>query len=312
MVLQLETHQSTVASPGAALMVRPLSSAIGAEVLNTDLRVPLSQIQISALRDVWHRYAVVLFRNQELTDEEQARFGEYFGDLRIVKRFRPNPRKIHPAVLYISNIREDGTLIGSLPDGEVQFHSDEAYTGDPPVGTMLYGIEIPSVGGNTVFANMYSAYDTLTQAVKERIEGLSARNVYDLYNADGAPAVRMAFSADSPSFVHPVVTRHPVTKRKVLFVNRLMTAKIEGLSTAESDDLLNFLFSHQEKPQFIYEHVWRKGDLILWDNRCTLHARTDFNANERRLLRRMTVQSERQVTVRLQVTESATDKASLT
>jgi taurine dioxygenase len=155
---------------------------------------------------------------------------------------------------------------------------------------MLYAMEIPSRGGNTMFANMYAAYDSLPPTMKDRLESLRALNVYDL---GGAPATRMkSIPPDAASYVHPVVRVHSVTKRKALYVNRLMTYRIEGVPDAESENLLSYLFDHQEKRQFVYEHVWRPGDIILWDNRCTLHARTDFGADERRLLRRITLASD--------------------
>src|SRR4029079_5287915 len=149
---------------------------------------------------------------------------------------------------------------------------------------MLYAIEIPSVGGNTLFANAYLAYELLPDDIKRRIAGRKALNAYDY---DTAATIRKTdVPAGAPSFAHPVVRTHPATGRKALYVNRLMTRRIEGLPAAESEELLNLLFDHQEQPQFIYEHVWRVGDILMWDNRCTLHARTDFSAGERRLMRR--------------------------
>jgi taurine dioxygenase len=282
---------------GPPLRVEALSGVLGAEVRGVDLHLPLDDAAAAALRDAWHEYAVLVVRGQSLTEDEQARYGEYFGplgDARYAPTRQGEAVPHHAAVLFISNIREHGRLIGTLPDGEVHFHTDMHFTPNPPVATMLYAIEIPSRGGNTRFANMYAAYDALPDAVKQRLDGLRALNVYDLYSAAGAPAKRISAPApDAPSCIHPVVRAHPVTGRKVVNVNRLMTAKIEDLGPAESDDLLTYLFDHIEQERFVYEHVWRQGDLVLWDNRCTQHARTDFDASERRLLRRMTVQSER-------------------
>jgi taurine dioxygenase len=158
------------------------------------------------------------------------------------------------------------------------------------MATLLYAIEVPARGGNTLFANMYAAYEALPGDVKQRLTGLAALNVYDY---EGNPTKRGAVRDGAPSFVHPVVRTHPATGRKALYVNRLMTHSIIGLSPDESDDLLTFLFDHQEKKRFVYEHVWTPGDLILWDNRSTLHARSDFDAGERRLLRRVAVLGER-------------------
>ena len=161
------------------------------------------------------------------------------------------------------------------------------------MASMLYAIEIPRVGGNTLFANAYRAYETLPADIKQRIDGARALNAYD-YDT-GATVRSTKVASDAPSFVHPVVRSHPATGRKALYVNRLMTRRIEGLPPKQSEELLNILFDHQERREFIYEHVWRPGDLLMWDNRCTLHARTDFSADERRLLRRVTILGEKPV-----------------
>ena len=143
-----------------------------------------------------------------------------------------------------------------------------------------------------MFANMYAAYEALPRQVKDRLQNLHALNIYDV---KGAPAIRLPTPPpDAQSFVHPVVRVHPVTGRKALYVNRLMTYRIEGISQSESDELLRYLFDFQEQRKFVYEHVWTPGDLIIWDNRCSLHARTDFDAKERRLLRRIVLREEHQ------------------
>ena len=161
------------------------------------------------------------------------------------------------------------------------------------MASMLYALEVPSAGGNTLFANGYKAYATLPDAIKRRIDGRKALNAYDYDTAATKRGTRLADGV--PSYVHPVVRTHPATGRKALYVNRLMTVRIQGLSEQESDALLDMLFDHQEQRQFIYEHVWRPGDILMWDNRCTLHARTDFSAGERRLLRRVTILGEKPV-----------------
>ncbi|HEY4859509.1 MAG TPA: TauD/TfdA family dioxygenase, partial [Xanthobacteraceae bacterium] len=177
-----------------------------------------------------------------------------------------------------------------LPDGEMYFHSDQCYVERPIKATTLYAIELPREGGNTLFANMYSAYETLPADVQQQIASLKAMNVYDY---DRNPTVRGSTIREGvPHYAHPIVRTHPDTGRKALFVNRLMTDHILDVPRAESDRLLEFLFDHQEQRRFVYEHVWRPGDLILWDNRCSLHARTDFDPRERRLLRRVAILGE--------------------
>jgi taurine dioxygenase len=171
------------------------------------------------------------------------------------------------------------------------FHSDQCYVERPIKGTTLYAIELPRQGGNTLFANMYLAYETLPAEAQQRIAGLKAMNVYDYANN---PTMRGATIREGvPHYAHPVVRTHPDTGRKALFVNRLMTDHILDMPREESDELLAFLFDHQEQRRFVYEHVWSVGDLLLWDNRCSLHARTDFDPRERRLLRRVAIRGEK-------------------
>jgi taurine dioxygenase len=191
----------------------------------------------------------------------------------------------------ISNIREDGKPIGALPDGEMHFHTDQCHQERPAMASMLYALEVPSRGGNTLFANGYKGYETLPSDIKRRIDGRKALNAYDYDTASTKRGTRLAEGV--PSCLHPVVRTHPATGRKALYVNRLMTVHIEGLPQRESDELLDFLFDHQEQRELVYEHVWRPGDLLMWDNRCALHARTDFSADERRLMRRVTILGER-------------------
>jgi len=271
--------------------VRSLSPALGAEIIGVDLREPLDDATFEQILAAWHQHLVILLRDQKLTEADQVRFAERFGPPAKIhtKQFMQK----HPAVMLISNIREDGKPIGALPDGEMHFHTDQCHQERPAMASMLYAIEIPSKGGNTLFANAYLAYETLPVDIKCRLAGLNAVNAYDY---DSAATIRgRDVPPDAPSYAHPVVRTHPATGRKALYVNRLMTPRIEGLPPQESEELLNLLFDHQEQPEFIYEHVWRSGDILMWDNRCTLHARTDFSADERRLLRRVTILGEKPV-----------------
>lgn len=278
-------------SPAPALTARPLSPAIGAEIVGIDLRDNIDDALGKAMLEVWHQHLVILLRGQNLSEDDQVRFAERFGPPAKIhtKQFV----RSHPAVMLISNIREDGKPIGALPDGEMQFHTDQCHQEIPAKASMLYAIEVPSVGGNTLFANAYLAYETLPADIKRRIEGRKALNAYDY---DTAATIRKSeVPPGAPCYAHPVVRTHPATGRKALYVNRLMTRRIEGLDPAESEEVLTVLFDHQEQPQFIYEHVWRPGDILMWDNRCTLHARTDFSPGERRLLRRVTILGEKPV-----------------
>jgi taurine dioxygenase len=278
-----------------SLIVRPLSSALGAEIVGVDLRETLDPATVEQIIAAWHDNLVLLFRDQSLSEDDQVRFARHFGALQgrqrpLDKQAESGHRK-HPEVMLVSNIRENGKLIGSLPDGEMQFHSDQCYVEKPPTGTFLYAMEIPSEGGDTLFLNMYRAYETLPPEIKAKIDGRKAMNVY-AYGSTSRDANVVDLSR-FPHFVQPVVRTHPDTGRKALYVNRLMSWTIEGMDETESSTLLDGLFDHAEQDQFIYAHRWRVGDLILWDNRCTLHARTDFSNAERRMLRRLVVQGDR-------------------
>ena len=271
--------------------VRPLSASIGAEIVGLDLSQPMSDALFAKVLDTWHQNLVILFRDQQLREDDQVRFGALFGPPAVshTKRFTT----ANPAVMLISNIRENGQVIGALPDGEMHFHSDQCHQERPAMASMLYALEVPSKGGNTLFANAYKAYETLPESIKTRIEGRKALNAYDYQAAATHRGTRLREGI--PSCWHPAVRTHPATGKKALYVNRLMTIAIEGMPEEESDRLLGTLFDHQEQPQFVYEHVWRHHDLLLWDNRCALHARTDFSAAERRLLRRLTILGEKPV-----------------
>ena len=284
-------HAERAQPQASAVQCRPLSAALGAEIAGVDLRARLDDQTFEQILAAWHQHLVILLRNQELSEEDQVRFAERFGPPAVIHT--REYIRTHPAVMLISNIREDGKPIGALPDGEMQFHTDQCHQERPAMASMLYAIEVPSVGGNTLFANGYKAYEILPAEIKRRIEGRRALNAYDYHTAAMKRGTRLAQGV--PFYVHPVVRTHPATGRRALYVNRLMTVRIEDMPEDESDELLQLLFDHQERREFIYEHVWRSGDLLMWDNRCTLHARTDFAPSERRLLRRVTILGERPV-----------------
>ena len=284
----MEATATTLEKKPSAFAVRPLSPALGAEITGVDLRQPIDATLKQKLLDTWHEHQVILLRNQMLDEDAQVRFAETFGPPARSTSGRTYKGVKNPAVMLVSNIREDGKPIGALPDGEMHFHTDQCHQATPAAATMLYAIEIPSKGGNTLFANAYKAYETLPDDIKQRLAGRRALNAY---TTDSTTRSTNYEGANS-SYWHPAVRTHPATKRKALYVNRLMTREIEGLPREESDALLQMLFDHQEQPQFVYEHVWRPGDIVMWDNRCTLHARTDFSAGERRLLRRVTLIGE--------------------
>jgi taurine dioxygenase len=271
-----------------AIDIRPLSPVLGAEVLGIDLSGRLDDTTAKDIKDAWLKYHVLVFRGQAIEADDQRRFVGYFGELQP-PRSRAGQR-LNPDVMYVANVVIDGER-GDLPDGEMQFHADQCYYECPTKGAVLYALEIPSTGGNTLFASTHRAYEALPHDLKLRIEGLEALFTYDAY---GNPYKRAEINVEqSPHFVHPIVIVHPETARPALFVNRLMTASINGLAREESEALLEQLFQHVERPEITYEHVWRPGDVLIWDNLATVHARTDFDPAERRALRRMAIRGVR-------------------
>ncbi len=253
-----------------ALQFLPLSRHIGCEVRGIDLRKPVAPETASAIYRAFLDHAVLVFRGQDLTQEDLIRVTGIFGEFAVLGRpAHTLPKgfsRILPNIMLISNIRENGETIGALPDGEMMFHHDTIHRPDPHKATLLYSVEIPTHGGDTLFASGTAAYAALDPAMKTRLEGLKAVNYY-VYNSvkrgdkQGVDATSQA--------VHPVVRTHEETRRKALYINRLMSVRIEGLPEAESEALLNFLYDHSEKPEFVYTHVWRVGDLVVWDNRCS-------------------------------------------
>jgi taurine dioxygenase len=270
------------------ISVEPISKAVGARLTNIDLREDMSPDDFKAVHQAMMDYQVLVFPGQKLAEEDQVRFTARFGELGGRNRKVPTAEGnsvLHPGIMLISNIRKDGKPIGSLPDGEMMFHSDGAYAKRPFRYTLLYAIEIPSAGGNTKFANMYKAYEALPELLKDRLANSHAEQVYY------AGSVEKNKPSDSLTGkrVHPLFIAHEETGRTALYASRLITTRIEGLPSDESDEILEQICEISEREEFVYEHAWTPGDLVMWDNRCTNHARTDFSPGERRLLRRTTV-----------------------
>jgi taurine dioxygenase len=279
------------------IQVTPLSSACGAEISGIDLTRPLSEDQVRAVKDAWAKHLVLVFRGQKVSQEDQLRFASYFGDLGSRKK-APDALKArtegvlqdNEKVLLVSNIKVDGVPIGAFGEGEFWFHIDSGYSAKPYKYTFLYALELPSTGGNTMFSNMYKAYEAVPPALKAKLKGKKALHIHEYNRAKQASS--SGDISGIPHFAHPVFITHPDTGRKTLFVDRLMTTRLEGFEQADGEAILNQLYDIGERREFIFEHVWQLGDFLMWDNRCTIHARTDFPKEERRLLRRCTVEGE--------------------
>lgn len=269
--------------------VHPMDAALGAEIRDIDLSRPCDAGTLDALRAAWLEHLVLVFRGQNITEDDQIRFAEYFGET-VGARSKDRTDGGDRRLMLISNIRENGEPIGLLPDGELMFHSDSVFLEKPLKGAILYAEEIPSTGGNTMFANMYDAFDALPDDVRNRLSELQAVNAFDY---ETQVRTGRYDRAKVPHAIHPAVRTHPETGRKALYVNRLMTEEFVGIDAAESNALLSDALFHAENRDHVYEHVWQVGDLVMWDNRCTQHARKDFPGNERRLLRRVGLEGDR-------------------
>jgi taurine dioxygenase len=266
--------------------IQPLSASLGAELSDLDLR-NLDARDADVLRRAWLRHQLLVVRGQTLDEEQLIAFGAGFG--RIEKARRPSPLALRPEIMVVSNIRRNGEPLGALPDGEMAWHFDRIHQKLPNKAGVLYAVEVPARGGETRFGSMCLAYERLPEATRAKLAGLTALNTFQ-YGQTRAEHKQL--SGDAPSAVHPVVRTIPETGRKALYVCRLMTDRILELPEAESRALLEELFDHAERPEFAYEHHWRPGDVLIWDNRCVIHARNDFDERERRLLKRVTVGDE--------------------
>ena len=279
------------------LIVTPTDAPTGARITGVDLGTELDAAAYGAIHRAWLDHQVLVFPGQKMTEEDQIRFATHWGEMPLRSRYagrREEGRRSHESIMLISNIREDGEPIGSLPDGDMMYHSDGQYDEHPYRYTMLYALDVPSSGGNTLFANLYNAYDALPADLKERLAHVEAQHGY-YAGRHVTPEIlkTLAITQVDDAFAHPVFTAHEETGRTVLYVSRLLTTSLKGLPEAEGNAILDRLLDHVEKPEFVYEHVWSPGDFVIWDNRCLNHARTDFSAGERRLLRRTTVQGVR-------------------
>jgi taurine dioxygenase len=291
----LNAEISTRPGTAAAFEVIPTGAALGAEVGAGDLRT-LDHAGFARALEAWRAHAVVLFRNQALSDHDLIAFSRRFGDLDWAPVQENGRRFVEgmPEIYIVSNVKVNGEAIGSLGDGEAVWHTDMSYLEVPPKASMLYALEIPPHGGNTSFCCMYSIYEALPAVLKARVEGLEIKHD-GTYNSGGYVRQGVTPTDDprtSPGALHPLVCTHPDTGRRMLYLGRRRNAYLAGLDLKESEALLDELWSYVARPEFAWEHVWRVGDLVLWDNRCTMHRRDAFDPNARRIMHRTQVKGE--------------------
>jgi taurine dioxygenase len=267
----------------------PSGGGLGAEIRGLDLR-DVSASAFAMIHRAWLDNLVLLFRGQNLTPDALIAFSRRFGELDLAPVQETGRRFVEgmPELYIVSNVLKDGTPIGSLGSGEASWHTDMSYLEQPPMASMLYAIEIPASGGNTQFINMYSFYEVLPDELKRKIGKLRIKHDAT-YNSGGY--LRQGTQAvddprASPGTYHPLVCSHPETGRAALYLGRRRNAYIEGLSLAESEALLDELWSYAARAELTWENIWSVGDVVLWDNRCTMHRRDAFDPGTRRILYR--------------------------
>ena len=268
--------------------IRPLAPAIGAEISGLDLLDTLADNTVAAVRQAWLDHQVLLFRNQNLDDAQLTAFSRHFGDLDSVPGWEPFSPPGHPNVLIISNVREDGTAIGVLGAGEASWHTDMSYLDQPPPGSLLYSLEVPDRGGDTCFMSMYAALDALPADLRAAIEGKSLNHDSSHDSAGKLRSNHSAFDNVSvaPGARHPMIRAHPETGRPAIFLGRRLHAWVVGENIANSAALLDRIWDHCIDEAFTYRPRWQPGDLLMWDNRCTMHRRDPFDAGARRVMHR--------------------------
>jgi taurine dioxygenase len=268
-----------------AIELTPLTESIGARVSGVAPGA-LTAHDRALLDDALNTYHVLVVRETPMSEDEQIDFATSFGPIQMSSA-PPTPLRTRPEIMVVSNIRDDGGVaLGTLPDGEMDWHYDGLHQKSPYRGGILHALEVPSSGGETRFANMFRVYGSLPEATRAKLIGLTAIHVYD-YAATSADAkVR---DPGAPRATHPVVRFHEASAEGALYVCRLMTERILELDETESAALLEELFSAIDRSTDFYEHSWRPGDTVIWDNRCVTHARNDFDSGQRRYLKRVSV-----------------------
>lgn len=302
--LRYQSHLMSIAIAPAALpgissqafQITPLSGPLGAEITGLDLNLPLSGLDLARIRMALVKHGLLVFREQRITPEQHIAFSRRFGPLQVhvLNRFHLAG---HPEILIVSNVIEEGKPIG-LVDAGADWHSDLSYMPRPSLGSLLHAQELPAEQGDTLFANMFDAYDTLPADVKQLLEGRRAVHsyVYRYRRLQKLSPWRADLTQkqidEVPEVEHPVIRVHPESGRKALFVSEGFTSRIVGLPADESAALLRFLHQHTIRAENIYRHQWRAHDMVFWDNRSTVHYAAITPQHLRRTLYRTTIEGD--------------------
>jgi len=260
----------------------------GAEVRGIDMSGDLDSETVAKLHRIWAENGVILFRDQALEEADVVAFSRLFGELEIHVR-EEYLSKDHPELLIISNVKENGEPIGILSDHEVGWHHDQIYLPRPAVGSLLYSVKIPPSGGNTEFCDLAGAYDALSDEKKRELDGVRAVHSYEYFNRKWSEPTNEKQKNRTPDVTHPLVRTHPTTGRKAIYADPGMTAGIDGMGEDEGHAYLDQLYAHCLNPQFIYDHEWRLGDALMWDNASTMHRRGAFDPAAERIMKRTTI-----------------------
>ena len=275
----------------------PSSDVIAVEILGIDVSTDISDAIFDGIQRLWQKHLVLIFRDQSLSKNELVRFSARFGKLDEAPNDKFGQILIdgYPELAIISNVKEDGRPIGGLGNAEAAWHTDMSYNEIPPKASALYSIEVPPIGGNTGFLNMYAAYKTLPEDLKNEAVGRQLKHdathnsVYELRKGMEAPGDLTT----SPGAVHPLICTHPDSNRKVLYLGRRKYSYVTGMQLEQSEALLDRLWAHCVNEKFYWHHQWHAGDLVLWDNRCVMHHRFAFDSAYRRLMIRAQIQGDR-------------------
>ena len=282
-----------------ALSIQHSNAVLGAEISGIDLSRSIAQDDVDAIESVWRERLVIVFHGQKLSDPELIAFSKRFGELDPpgANPYGEPFLKEFPELNVISNVVENGKPIGGLGDGEAVWHADMTYVDVPPKAAMLHSLEIPPTGGNTHFANMFAAYESLPADLKKAVAGKIA--VHD-GSRNSAGQLRKGYREvtdvrETVGAHHPLVRTEPKTGRKALFLGRRPNAYVRGLDVAESDALLDALWAHATTPEFAMCHIWQVGDVLMWNNLSVLHRRDPFDPNARRIMHRSQIKGDERI-----------------
>jgi taurine dioxygenase len=296
MTATLSPEADTRNAPAQPFEVRRFDAPVGAEIVGLDISKPINDADFARIHRAHLDHHVLVFRDQQITPAEHVAFSRRFGPLEIhvLHQFHLEG---HPEILIVSNIKENGEPIG-LGDAGHYWHSDLSYKAVPSLGSMLHAQELPQQGGDTLFANQHTAWESLPRHLQRAVDGASAEHSYLAKYAElqkrnpWRPNLTQAQIDEVVPAIHPIVRTHPETGRRALFVSEHFTTRVVGLPQDESRELLDALFAHSTRPEHIYRHQWQERDMVFWDNRSLMHLAAGCPDDQRRKLYRTTIEGD--------------------